>query len=72
MRNIRIKVDKDLFNYAKKFDGLKLNSKNLTINKKQIKIFAKKCPKDIKNALIFSAKRIKKFHKITKTPSCQA
>ena len=63
-RNIRLKGDNALFNYAKKFDGLKLNSKNLTINKKQIKIFAKKCPKDIKNALIFSAKRIKKFHKL--------
>ena len=61
-QNIRIKGDKALFNYAKKFDGCKLNTKNILINKNQIKIFAKRCPKDIANALFFSASRIKKFH----------
>jgi len=61
-QNIRIKGDKALFNYAKKFDGCKLNTKNILINKNQIKTFAKRCPKDIANALFFSASRIKKFH----------
>ena len=61
-QNIRAKGDKALFNYAKKFDGCKLNEKNIVINKNKIKVFAKKCPKDITNALFFSASRIKKFH----------
>ena len=61
-QNIQAKGDKALFNYAKKFDGCKLNEKNIVINKNKIKIFAKKCPKDITNALFFSASRIKKFH----------
>ena len=61
-QNIRAKGDKALFNYAKKFDGCKLNEKNIVINKNKIKVFAKKCPKDIANALFFSASRIKKFH----------
>ena len=61
-QNIQAKGDKALFNYAKKFDGCKLNEKNIVINKNKIKVFAKKCPKDITNALFFSASRIKKFH----------
>ena len=61
-QNIQAKGDKALFNYAKKFDGCKLNEKNIVINKNKIKVFAKKCPKDIANALFFSASRIKKFH----------
>ena len=61
-QNIRAKGDKALFNYAKKFDECKLNEKNIVINKNKIKVFAKKCPKDITNALFFSASRIKKFH----------
>ena len=61
-QNIQIKGDKALFNYAKKFDGCNLNAKNILIDKKKIKLFAKKCPKDITNALLFSALRIKKFH----------
>ena len=61
-QNIQAKGDKALFNYAKKFDGCKLNEKNIVINKNKIKVFAKKCPKDIANALSFSASRIKKFH----------
>ena len=61
-QNIQTKGDKALFNYAKKFDGCKLNEKNIVINKNKIKVFAKKCPKDITNALFFSASRIKKFH----------
>jgi len=61
-QNIQAKGDKALFNYAKKFDGFKLNEKNIVINKNKIKVFAKKCPKDITNALFFSASRIKKFH----------
>ena len=60
--NIRTKGDTALFNYAKKFDRCKLNSKNIKINKNTIKSCAKKCPKDITNALLFSASRIKKFH----------
>jgi len=61
-QNIKTKGDKALFNYAKKFDECKLNERNILINKNKIKIFAKKCPKDIANALFFSASRIKKFH----------
>ena len=61
-QNIQVKGDKALFEYAKKFDGCRLNTKNIVINKKKIKIFAKKCPKDIAKALFFSASRIKKFH----------
>ena len=61
-QNIQAKGDKALFNYAKKFDECKLNEKNIVINKNKIKVFAKKCPKDITNALFFSASRIKKFH----------
>ena len=61
-KNIRSKGDKALFSYAKKFDGCELNSRNIKISKKKIKFFAKKCSKDIANALLFSASRIKKFH----------
>ena len=61
-QNIQVKGDKALFEYAKKFDGCRLNTKNIVINKKKIKIFAKKCPKDIAKSLFFSASRIKKFH----------
>ena len=46
-QNIQRKGDKALFSYAKKFDGCKLNAKNISIDKNKIKIFAKKCPKDI-------------------------
>ena len=60
--NIRKKGDLALFNYAKKFDGFNLNKNNILIDKKKIKDFSKKCPKDISKALIFSASRIKKFH----------
>tara|TARA_B100000949_G_scaffold20538_1_gene15782 strand:+ start:525 stop:1814 length:1290 start_codon:yes stop_codon:yes gene_type:complete len=61
-QNIQRKGDKALFSYAKKFDGCKLNAKNISIDKNKIKIFAKKCPKDIAKALYFSSSRIKKFH----------
>jgi len=61
-KNIRNKGDKALFSYAKKFDECELNSKNIKISKKKIKFFAKKCPKDVANALLFSASRIKRFH----------
>ena len=61
-QNIQRKGDKALFSYAKKFDGCKLNAKNILIDKNKIKIFAKKCPKDIAKALYFSSSRIKKFH----------
>ena len=61
-QNIQRKGDKALFSYAKKFDGCKLNAKNISIDKNKIKIFAKKCPKDIAKALYFSFSRIKKFH----------
>ena len=61
-QNIQRKGDKALFTYAKKFDGCKLNAKNISIDKNKIKIFAKKCPKDIAKALYFSSSRIKKFH----------
>ena len=61
-KNIRSKGDKALFSYAKKFDGCELNSRNIKISKKKIKFFAKKCSKDIANALLFSASRIKRFH----------
>ena len=61
-QNIQAKGDRALFNYAKKFDGCKLNEKNIIINKNKIKFFARKCPKGITNALLFSASRIKKFH----------
>ena len=61
-KNIQARGDKALFDYAKKFDKCKLNEKNIVINKNKIKVFAKKCPKDIANALFFSASRIKKFH----------
>ena len=61
-QSIKAKGDNALFNYAKKFDGCNLNSKNILINKTKIKSFAKQCPKDIANALLFSAIRIKKFH----------
>ncbi|PPR35357.1 MAG: Histidinol dehydrogenase [Alphaproteobacteria bacterium MarineAlpha6_Bin4] len=61
-KNIRNNRDRALFNYAEKFDRCKLNKKNIKIDKKKIKFFAKKCPKEIANALIFSASRIKKFH----------
>jgi len=46
-QNIQSKGDKALFSYAKKFDRCKLNAKNISINKNKIKVFAKKCPKDI-------------------------
>ena len=61
-QNIQSKGDKALFSYAKKFDRCKLNAKNISINKNKIKVFAKKCPKDIAKALYFSSSRIKKFH----------
>ena len=61
-QNIQRKGDKALFSYAKKFDGCKLNAKNILIDKNKIKTFAKKCPKDIAKALYFSSSRIKKFH----------
>ena len=61
-QNIQRKGDKALFSYAKKFDGCKLNAKNILIDKNKIKIFAKKCPKDIAKALYLSLSRIKKFH----------
>ena len=61
-KNIQNKGDSALFNYAKKFDNCKLNTKNISVNKSKIKAFAKKCPKDIAKALHFSASRIKKFH----------
>ena len=61
-QNIQRKGDKALFSYAKKFDGCKLNAKNILIDKNKIKILAKKCPKDIAKALYFSSSRIKKFH----------
>ena len=61
-QNIQSKGDKALFSYAKKFDRCKLNAKNISINKNKIKVFAKKCPKDIAKALHFSSSRIKKFH----------
>ena len=61
-QNIQSKGDKALFSYAKKFDRCKLNAKNISINKNKIKVFAKKCPKDIAKALYFSYSRIKKFH----------
>ena len=44
-QNIQVKGDKALFEYAKKFDGCRLNTKNIVINKNKIKVFAKKCPK---------------------------
>ena len=59
-QNIQVKGDKALFEYARKFDRCRLNTKNIVINKKKIKIFAKKCPKDIAKALFFSAS-IKNF-----------
>ena len=61
-QNIQSKGDKALSSYAKKFHRCKLNAKNISINKNKIKVFAKKCPKDIAKALYFSSSRIKKFH----------
>ena len=62
LQNIRKNGDKALFFYAKKFDKCLLNKRNIKIKRNEIKKIAKKCPKDIKDALIFSSSRIKKFH----------
>ena len=60
---VRKEGDKTLLFFAKKFDNCVLNKKTIRIKRSDINKFAKKCPKDIEKALVFSAERIKKFHK---------
>ena len=60
---VRKEGDKALLFFAKKFDNCVLNKKTIRIKRSDINKFAKKCPKDIEKALVFSAERIKKFHK---------
>ena len=61
-KNIKKNGDKALFNYAKRFDGLRLNKNNIEIKKSKIKFYSRKCPSDIAKALLFSSSRIKRFH----------
>ena len=60
----KIKKDGDnaLIYFAKKFDNYKINKKNISLTKPEINKFAARCPKDIGQALKFSADRIKRFH----------
>ena len=59
---VRKEGDKALLFFAKKFDNCVLNKKTIRIKRSDINKFAKKCPKDIEKALVFSAERIKQGH----------
>lgn len=57
------KGDDALFDFAKKFDGNLINSKNILISKKIRKSYKKKIDVKVLNAFKVAIKNIKKFHK---------
>jgi histidinol dehydrogenase len=60
--DVRKKGDMALFAYTKKFDGVALNDRSVTVEAKEIKALAGKAPLGFKKALKEAAKRIYAYH----------
>lgn len=69
IKEVKEKKNKALFHYTKKFDKIKLNTKTIKINKKEIEEAYKKTDKKLIEIIKKSSKRIKKFHEKQKTNS---
>lgn len=69
IKEIKEKKNKALFDYTKKFDKIKINSKTIKINKKEIEEAYKKTDKKLIEIIKKSSERIKKFHEKQKTNS---
>lgn len=69
IKEIKEKKNKALFDYTKKFDKIKINSKTIKINKKEIEESYKKTDKKLIEIIKKSSERIKKFHEKQKTNS---
>lgn len=69
IKEVKEKKNKALFNYTKKFDKIKLNTKTIKINKKEIEEAYKKTDKKLIEIIKKSSERIKKFHEKQKTNS---
>lgn len=69
IKTVRQKGDKALFEYTKKYDGLRLTSQNIQVSVKEIEASYNKVPKKNIHALKRAALRIKNFHRHQKEKS---
>ena len=62
IQNVKIKGDKALIMYEKKFSKLKIENNRIKFSKKEITTIAKKIDKKLKKSINLAYDRIKKFH----------
>ena len=63
VENVKRNGNKALFSYTKKFDRFDINSRNLTVKKKEIETAVKSIPKQLLKDLKIAAKRVEAYQK---------
>ncbi len=63
LEDILEKGDSALFAYSKRFDGMKLSSKNVRLSSEYIKAQAQKVPNNLKATMRQAAKRVRAYHR---------
>lgn len=66
LKDVKVKGDKALFEYTKKFDGFDLNKDNLLVTEKEIEEAYKKVPEDLLQAMRNAKENIKNYHEMQK------